>query len=63
MKPDPSIYRLICDQMNVELGHYLSDNLGKVLMIGDSQRCGQDGPRALGIADFYLDRTGRGKNP
>lgn len=30
-------------------------------MIGDSQNCDQDGPRALGIAGFYLDRTGRGK--
>lgn len=61
MKPDPSIYRLICDQMNVEPGYYFSDNLGKVLMIGDSQSCDQDGPRAVGIAGFYLDRTGRGK--
>lgn len=61
MKPDPSIYRLICDQMNVEPGHYFSDNLGKVLMIGDSQSCDQDGPRAVGIAGCYLDRTGRGK--
>lgn len=61
MKPDPSIYRLICDQLNVEPGHYFSDNLGKVLMIGDSQSCDQDGPRAVGIAGFYLDRTGRGK--
>jgi FMN phosphatase YigB (HAD superfamily) len=60
MKPDPSIYRLICDQMDVEPGHYFSDGSGRVLMIGDSQNCDQDGPRAVGIAGFYLDRTGRG---
>lgn len=61
MKPDPSIYRLICEQMDVELGHYFSERSGRVLMIGDSQTCDQNGPRAVGIGGFYLDRTGRGK--
>ena len=61
MKPDPSIYRLICNQMDVEPGHYFNDGLGRVLMIGDSQNCDQDGPRAVGIAGFYLDRKGHGK--
>lgn len=61
MKPDLAIYRLICEQMDVEPGHYFSEGSGRVLMIGDSQDCDQDGPRAVGIAGFYLDRTGRGK--
>jgi FMN phosphatase YigB (HAD superfamily) len=61
MKPDPSIYRLLCEQMDVEPGHYFSEGSGRVVMIGDSQTCDQNGPRAVGIAGFYLDRTGRGK--
>lgn len=61
MKPDPSIYRLVCDQMGVEPGHYFSDRTGRVLMIGDSQSCDRDGPRVVGLTGFHLDRTGRGK--
>lgn len=61
MKPDPSIYRLVCDQLGVEPGHYFSDRTGRVLMIGDSQSCDRDGPRAVGVTGFHLDRTGRGK--
>lgn len=60
-KPDPSIYQSICAQMDVEPGHYFGDGLGRVLMIGDSQRCDLDGPRVVGISGFYLDRTGHGK--
>ncbi|WP_337993888.1 HAD family hydrolase [Pseudomonas putida] len=61
MKPDPAIYRLICDQMGVEPGHYFNDTSGRVLMIGDSQRCDRDGPRDAGVMGFHLDRSGRGK--
>lgn len=60
-KPDPGIYRSICSEMDVEPGHYFGDALGRVLMIGDSQRCDRDGPRVVGITGFYLDRTGRGQ--
>lgn len=60
-KPDPGIYRSICSAMDVEPGHYFGDALGRVLMIGDSQRCDRDGPRVVGITGFYLDRTGRGQ--
>ncbi|CRM19298.1 HAD family hydrolase [Pseudomonas sp. 35 E 8] len=60
-KPDPVIYRSICAEMDVEPGHYFGDGLGRVLMIGDSQRCDRDGPRVVGITGFYLDRTGRGQ--
>lgn len=61
LKPDPSIYQSICAQMDVESGHYFGDELGRVLMIGDSQRCDRDGPRVVGISGFYLDRTGHGQ--
>lgn len=61
MKPDPGIYRSICAQMDVEPGHYFGDELGRVLMIGDSQKCDRDGPRVVGITGFYLDRIGRGQ--
>lgn len=42
-------------------GHYFSDTLGRVLMIGDSVRCDRDGPRDVGVIGFHLDRSGRGK--
>lgn len=61
LKPDPGIYQSICALMDVEPGHYFGDELGRVLMIGDSQRCDRDGPRVVGISGFYLDRTGHGK--
>ena len=61
LKPDPGIYQSICAQMDVELGHCFGDELGRVLMIGDSQRCDRDGLRVVGISGFYVDRTGRGQ--
>lgn len=61
LKPYPGIYQSICTLMDVEPGHYFGDELGRVLMIGDSQRCDRDGPRVVGISGFYLDRTGHGK--
>lgn len=61
MKPDPGIYRSVCAQMNVEPGHYFSDEMGRVFMIGDSRRCDRDGPRCAGVIGFHLDRTGRGQ--
>lgn len=59
-KPDPAIYRSICNQIGVEPGHYFDDGFGRVSMIGDSQACDRDGPRSVGIAGFLLDRTGQG---
>ncbi|QVI69407.1 HAD family hydrolase [Pseudomonas syringae] len=61
MKAAPGIYRSICAQMNVEPGHYFNDKIGRVFMIGDSQRCDRDGPRAAGVIGFHLDRTGHGQ--
>lgn len=59
LKPDPLIYRTTCDLLQVEPGHFF-DARGEVAMIGDSQRCDRDGPRAFGIKGFYLDRHGQG---
>jgi len=61
IKPDPSIYRSICTQMNVEPGNLFDLEKGRVLMIGDSRRCDQEAPRAVGIMGFLLDRSGRGQ--
>ncbi|WP_122286916.1 HAD family hydrolase [Pseudomonas syringae group genomosp. 3] len=57
MKPHPTIYHSICNQMNVEPGHLFRDGVGRVLMIGDSPKCDRDGPRATGILGFHLDRS------
>ncbi|KTB88295.1 haloacid dehalogenase [Pseudomonas syringae pv. syringae PD2774] len=61
IKPDPSIYQSICTQMNVEPGNLFDLEKGRVLMIGDSRRCDQDGPRAVGVMGFLLDRSDRGQ--
>ncbi|MCF5167546.1 HAD-IA family hydrolase [Pseudomonas congelans] len=60
MKPDPAIYHAICNQIGKEPGHYLGSEKGGLVMIGDSKRCDQDGPRSIGIMGLYLDRKGRG---
>jgi FMN phosphatase YigB (HAD superfamily) len=60
MKPDPHIYSAICLQMDVVPGHCFSEKTGHVLMIGDSPRCDRDGPRAVGIMGFHLDRNDQG---
>lgn len=61
MKPDPAIYYSICNQMGVEPGHFLSGERGRVWMIGDSPSCDRDGPRAVGILGYHLDRMGAGQ--
>lgn len=60
IKPDPVIYQSICSQMDVEPGHHFSSERGRVLMIGDSKRCDQDGPRLVGMMGLHLDRKGKG---
>ncbi|WP_339436338.1 HAD family hydrolase [Pseudomonas sp. EL_65y_Pfl1_R32] len=60
MKPNPSIYHCVCNQMEVEPGHCFSADMCRVLMIGDSPRCDRDGPRSVGIMGFHLDRRGQG---
>ncbi len=60
IKPDPLIYHATCSQMDVEPGHHFGGKRGRVLMIGDSKRCDQDGPRLVGIMGLHLDRNGQG---
>ncbi|KWS28947.1 HAD family hydrolase [Pseudomonas syringae] len=60
IKPDPVIYQSICSQMDVEPGHHFGGERGRVLMIGDSKRCDQDGPRLVGMMGLRLDRNGNG---
>ena len=50
LKPDPSIYQNVLDQLGV--------GAGDAWMIGDSQRCDRDGPTSYGIKGHYLARTG-----
>jgi len=50
MKPDAKIYEKTCQ--------LLSSRAENAWMIGDSQRCDRDGPRAVGIQGFFLDRQG-----
>lgn len=59
IKPNPIIYQAICSQMHVEPGHYFSSEQGRVLMIGDSKKCDQDGPRLIGMMGLHLDRKGQ----
>ncbi|MBP1143157.1 FMN phosphatase YigB (HAD superfamily) [Pseudomonas sp. PvP027] len=59
IKPDPVIYQSICSEMDVEPGHLFDDGRGRVLMIGDSKKCDQDGPRLVGIMGLHLDRNGQ----
>ncbi|NIF29467.1 HAD family hydrolase [Pantoea sp. Tr-811] len=58
-KPDPAIYRAVCHDLGVVPGH-LFGSAAQVAMIGDSPRCDRDGPRAIGIKGFHLDRSGGG---
>jgi FMN phosphatase YigB (HAD superfamily) len=60
MKPDTAIYHSICSLMEVEPGHYFSSEHGRVMMIGDSKKCDQDGPRLIGVTGLHLDRNGQG---
>ena len=60
IKPDPVIYQSICRQMEVEPGHLFDDGRGRVLMIGDSKKWDQDGPRLVGMMGLHLDRKGQG---
>ncbi|MDH1283709.1 HAD family hydrolase [Pseudomonas chengduensis] len=58
VKPDPIIYESVCRMLGVEPGKQLGGD--RVVMIGDSVRCDQDGAKAAGIAGFHLSRAGRG---
>lgn len=61
LKPDPAIYRSVCDMLDVLPGQVPGVSDAQVLMIGDSKRCDEHGPRAVGIMGHYLDRKGGGR--
>lgn len=48
MKPDEAIYQATCER--------LASPGETNWMVGDSQRCDRDGPRAFGLRGFFLDR-------
>ncbi|QVI83360.1 HAD family hydrolase [Pseudomonas viridiflava] len=60
MKPDAFIYQSICNALQVTPGHLFGDQHDQIAMVGDSLKCDQDGPRAVGMLGFHLDRSGRG---
>lgn len=60
MKPDALIYESICNALQVTPGHLFGDQHDQIAMVGDSLKCDQDGPRAVGMLGFHLDRSGRG---
>ncbi|WP_122668337.1 HAD family hydrolase [Pseudomonas viridiflava] len=60
MKPDAMIYQSICNALQVTPGHLFGDQHDQIAMVGDSLKCDQDGPRAVGMLGFHLDRSGRG---
>lgn len=60
MKPDAVIYQSICNALQVTPGHLFGDQHDQIAMVGDSLKCDQDGPRAVGMLGFHLDRSGRG---
>ena len=64
MKPEPSIYLAMCREMGLETSHAEPENAqarSGVVMIGDSRKCDRDGPTAVGIEGYYLDRSGMGQ--
>ncbi|KHK66452.1 HAD family hydrolase [Pseudomonas frederiksbergensis] len=60
MKPDAVIYQSICNALQVTPGHLFGDQHDQIAMVGDSLKCDQDGPKAVGMLGFHLDRSGRG---
>ncbi|ARD13734.1 MULTISPECIES: HAD family hydrolase [Pseudomonas] len=61
MKPDAGIYHDICHQLGVRPLWDMGASSDRVVMIGDSLKCDQDGPRRIGISGYHLDRKGAGR--
>lgn len=59
MKPDPAMYQSVCAMMGVVPG--VEADAARVLMIGDSRKCDEVGPRSYGILGHHLDRKGAGR--
>ncbi|WP_442513044.1 HAD family hydrolase [Pseudomonas promysalinigenes] len=60
IKPDPEMYRSACAMLGVSPGELMGKSSAEVLMVGDSRRCDEQGPRCLGIRGHHLDRSGKG---
>ncbi|WP_122429427.1 HAD family hydrolase [Pseudomonas viridiflava] len=60
MKPNPDIYREICNRLHVSPAWDMTSSGDRVVMIGDSVQCDQMGPRVVGISGYHLDRKGSG---
>ncbi|AUY33346.1 HAD family hydrolase [Pseudomonas sp. PONIH3] len=58
-KPDPFQYMKACHELSVIPGK-LEEEAPRVVMVGDSPKCDRDGPLAVGIRGFHLDRRGIG---
>lgn len=61
MKPDPAMYQSACAMMGVVLGKAFEAGAARVVMIGDSKKCDEVGPRSYGISGHHLDRKGAGR--
>ncbi|WP_433860415.1 HAD family hydrolase [Pseudomonas thivervalensis] len=61
MKPDAGIYLSICHMLGFASDQFLGASPERVVMIGDSRKCDQNGPRQIGIKGFHLDRAGAGR--
>lgn len=55
MKPHAFMYRATCELLGVDFERCGEDS---VVMIGDSEKCDRDGPRAAGVRGFLLNRQG-----
>lgn len=60
MKPNPDIYREMCLRLRVLPSWDMTASGDRVVMIGDSVQCDQEGPRIVGISGYHLDRKGEG---
>lgn len=60
LKPNPEMYRSVCAMLDIFPGQVMGSETAQVVMIGDSQRCDEHGPRSFGIAGHHLDRKGGG---
>ncbi len=61
MKPDPAIYQSACSMMGVIPGKSSEAGVARVVMVGDSRKCDEIGPRSYGIPGHHLDRNGAGR--
>lgn len=56
MKPEPFLYRATCELLGADGSNFFGND--SVIMISDSERCDLDGPAAVGVQGFLLNRRG-----